>query len=131
MYLDILILLAVLANVVICIVLVMRQRKNCSKQPYKNYKKLSAPLYVGCDDNCGAFAQTPTDDNLNTDSGPGSCATCLTDYGENTLPCDYVSNYAGSLTASNFCTTYNDIKKNGHCDDMSLASWQYASGGRC
>ena len=100
----------------------------CEKQ---NYEKLQSPMYVNCNSNCSAFAQTPTDYNLSTDFGPGSCASCLTDYGEETLPCDYVNNYEDSLSASTFCSAYNDIKKNGNCDPMTLDSWQYASGGRC
>jgi len=92
--------------------------------------KAGAPMSVDCDSNCGAFRNNPTDYNLNTDFGPGACSTCLTDYGESTLPCDYVNNYAGTLSASNFCDAMSHVKKN--CSDsLTLDSWGYAAGNKC
>ena|SRR3990167_7501625 len=91
--------------------------------------KQNSPAFVDCNSNCQAFASNPTNDNLTQDTGIGSCADCLTDaYGMDTLPCDYVNNYSGSLNSTNFCTAYKDVMKN--CgDSLTQSSWNYANQG--
>src|SRR3989304_3467440 len=126
--------LVLLVLILILSAMTLWRVQSCCKT--EKYHKLKSPMYVNCNSNCSAFAQTPNDNNLFTDFGPGSCADCLTDaYGMDTLPCNYVNNYAegqtgsqGVLNTSNFCNIYKDIMSS--CQDgLTQDSWKYASQG--